>query len=154
MKKFRALCQSTSCDNLQWLGNVEDTKWLLYVRQLLKSSVHVASLLRQGESVLLHCSHGWDRTSQIAALAQLILDPYYRTWEGFQVLVEKEWLSFGHPFQLRLSHGEKADTQESPIFIQFLDCVWQLLRVYPSHFEYVSEWLVWLLILVENIVGY
>ncbi|KAF1320214.1 Myotubularin-like protein, partial [Globisporangium splendens] len=121
MKRFRTLCQSTTCDNLQWLGNVEDTKWLVYVRQLLKSSLHVVTLLRQGESVLLHCSHGWDRTSQISALAQLILDPYYRTWEGFQVLIEKEWLALGHPFQLRLSHGEKADTQESPIFIQFLD---------------------------------
>lgn len=144
MKKFRALSLSTTCDNLQWLGNVEDTKWLVYVRQLLKAALHIVELLRQGESVLLHCSHGWDRTSQLAALSQLILDPYYRTWEGFQVLIEKEWLSFGHPFQLRLSHGEKADTQESPIFVQFLDCVWQLVRLYPNHFEYVLHGKVWL----------
>ena len=26
-----------------------------------------------------HCSDGWDRTSQTCALAQLMLDPYYRT---------------------------------------------------------------------------
>ncbi|GMF16119.1 unnamed protein product [Phytophthora lilii] len=81
-------------------------------------------------------SHGWDRTSQIASLAQIFVDPYYRTWKGFQVLVEKEWLSFGHPFHLRHSHGEKADTQESPIFIQFLDCISQLVRIYPSYFEF------------------
>jgi myotubularin-related protein 1/2 len=136
IKKLRALCSSTTCDNLQWLGNIEDTKWLLFVRQLLKASLHVATLIRNGESVLVHCSHGWDRTTQISALAQLFLDPYFRTWTGFQVLIEKEWLSFGHPFQLRHSHGEKADTQESPIFIQFLDCVYQLVNIYPSYFEF------------------
>uniref|UniRef100_M4BH33 Myotubularin phosphatase domain-containing protein n=1 Tax=Hyaloperonospora arabidopsidis (strain Emoy2) TaxID=559515 RepID=M4BH33_HYAAE len=135
MKKLRALCSSPSCDNMRWLGSIEDTKWLVYIRQLLKTGLHVASLLRAGESVLLHCSHGWDRTSQVASLAQIVVDPYFRTWKGLQVLIEKEWLSFGHPFQLRHSHGEKADTQESPIFVQFLDCISQLVRIYPSYFE-------------------
>lgn len=36
-------------------------------------------------SVLVHCSDGWDRTAQTCSLAELMLDPYYRTIYGFQV---------------------------------------------------------------------
>ena len=34
---------------------------------------------KEEQSVLVHCSDGWDRTAQLVALAELILDPYYRT---------------------------------------------------------------------------
>jgi len=51
-------------------------------------------------SVVVHCSDGWDRTAQLTSLSLLMLDGYYRTIRGFEVLVEKEWLSFGHRFQL------------------------------------------------------
>ena len=39
----------------------------------------------QGTSVIVHCSDGWDRTAQTCSLASLMLDPYYRTIDGFQV---------------------------------------------------------------------
>ena len=47
-------------------------------------------------SQLTHtCRDSWDRTSQLCALAQLMLDPFFRTIPGFEILIEKDWLSFG-----------------------------------------------------------
>lgn len=67
------------------------------VRQVVQN-VHV-----RASHVLVHCSDGWDRTAQLTSLAALCMDPYYRTFEGFSVLIEKDWVSFGHQFQER--HG-------------------------------------------------
>ncbi|KAG9233609.1 protein-tyrosine phosphatase-like protein [Amylocarpus encephaloides] len=76
--------------------------WLKHITGLLDGSALIARQVGiQHSHVLIHCSDGWDRTSQLSALAQLMLDPYYRTIDGFIVLVEKDWLSFGHMFQLR-----------------------------------------------------
>jgi len=90
---------------------------------------------------LVHCSDGWDRTSQIVSLAMILSDPYYRTINGFQLLIEKEWLSFGHQFHLRQGH-EGKEKEEAPIFLQFLECVWNLTRLYPEGFEFNEEFLI------------
>jgi len=94
-------------------------------------------------------SRGRDRTSQVCALAQIFLDPHYRTMAGFAHLIEKDFLSFGHPFHLRTAHGESremmnntASSQTSPIFVQYLDCVWQLVQQYPDYFEFKENFLV------------
>jgi len=111
-------------------------------RQLVEHVCH-----HQG-SIIVHCSDGWDRTSQMTSLAQLILDPYYRTLEGFMVLIEKEWIAFGHKFAQRFGHGsgrELLDTQRSPIFIQWLDCVWQHMNRFPNEFEFKPSVLVQIL---------
>lgn len=76
--------------------------WLDHISNLLDGSHLIARTVGIMHShVLIHCSDGWDRTSQLSALSQLCLDPYYRTLEGFIVLVEKDWLSFGHMFRHR-----------------------------------------------------
>lgn len=118
---------------------MEGTQWLYNISQLLQTAVEVAVAIHdQARPVLVHCSDGWDRTTQIVTLAELILDPYYRTIEGFQVLVEREWLSFGHKFGDR----NNVDGEQSPVFLQWLDCVYQVTIQYPTSFEFNGNFLV------------
>lgn len=87
---------------------------------------------------MVHCSDGWDRTAQMSSLAQQLIDPYFRTIEGFLVLIDKEWISFGHQFNLRFGQYDRNydEKQRSPVFIQYLDCVRLLIKQFPFHFEY------------------
>ena len=76
--------------------------WLKHIANILEGAGLIARQVGlQHSHVLIHCSDGWDRTSQLSALSQLCLDPYYRTLDGFITLVEKDWLSFGHMFAHR-----------------------------------------------------
>jgi len=141
---LRALCHAPP-DQTSWFQALDSTKWLHHMSGLLRASVRSATALQtEGRPVIVHCSDGWDRTPQIVSLSQLLLDPYYRTLEGFQVLVEKEWLDFGHKMADRCGQGLGcADVNErSPIFLQWLDCVHQLLLQFPCHFEFNLTFLV------------
>ena len=73
----------------------------------MTGAVQIVELMEKGSSVLIHCSDGWDRSAQLSALSMLMMDPYYRTLEGFAVLIEKEWISFGHKFAQRLGLCDK-----------------------------------------------
>ena len=82
--------------------------WLDTVASVLLGAQRVASALTKGQPCLVHCSDGWDRTSQISALVPLLLDPFYRTRRGFAILIEKEWLRFGHKFKTRSGSSSKS----------------------------------------------
>lgn len=186
---------------------LHQSNWLKHIYDVLAGSALITRQVGINHShVLIHCSDGWDRTSQLSALSQIMLDPYYRTIEGFVVLVEKDWLSFGHMFRLRSGHlnhedwftvqrdafagtkvnpgendgrndafqnvlsgakrffnqnkdddepdvaseaasgkvvNEEATTPKmvSPVFHQFLDCVYQLIRQHKDRFEYNERFL-------------
>ena len=114
----------------------------------------------------------------------MIVDPYYRTLAGLHVLIEKDWLQFGHRFAQRtgtpyptqssaspiqtMSHlassmtasaygaaaGAAATADDvpsatsseySPIFMQFLDALVQLVSQHPQAFEYTQWYLLVLL---------
>ncbi|KAK5136004.1 hypothetical protein LTR08_004258 [Meristemomyces frigidus] len=76
--------------------------WLAHIAGLMEGSEMVARAVGlTGGHALIHCSDGWDRTSQVSALAQMMLDPYYRTLDGFIILTQKDFLAFGHKFRDR-----------------------------------------------------
>ncbi|XP_058800817.1 myotubularin-related protein 4 [Phymastichus coffea] len=140
----RQLCASDA-DQSNWLSLLEGTRWFQHMSGLLRAAVTVASAVeRDGRPVLVHCSDGWDRTPQIVALAQILLDPYYRTMEGFQVLCEREWLDFGHKFADRCGHTVECEdpNERCPVFLQWLDCVHQLTKQFKCAFQMSSAYLV------------
>jgi len=92
--------------------------------------------------VLVHCSDGWDRTAQNCALAEILLDPYYRTIEGLEVLIEREWISFGYKFGQRTGHDGKETNEQSPVFHQFIECCWQICEQFPTAFEFNEKFLI------------
>jgi hypothetical protein len=66
-----------------------------------------------------------------------LTENFRRTFDGFQVLIEKDWISFGHAFLMRSGHLLNSKEDEiSPVFLQFLDCVYQLVRQFPHYFEF------------------
>ena len=131
--------------NYDIYSNLADTLWYDSIILILKSSFDVyESIVKDKNTVLIHCSDGWDRTSQLSSISQILLDKYYRTIKGFIVLIEKDWMSFGHQFRYRNGFYSIKDTpanickenQFSPIFIQWLDCIYQLMQQNLDKFEF------------------
>lgn len=83
----------------RWMQSLDQSGWFRHLKMILDSSFLIAhSMISLNANILIHCSDGWDRTAQLSSIASILLDPYYRTISGFIVLVEKEWISFGHKF--------------------------------------------------------
>lgn len=147
LRKLKEVCFPAN-DDVKWLSTVENTLWLKHIKCILAGAVRIVDRIENMRmSIVVHCSDGWDRTAQLTALAMLLLDPYYRTVRGFQVLIEKEWISFGHKFQQRVGHGDQhhSDADRSPVFLQFIDCVWQVSKQFPHALEFNEHFLITIL---------
>lgn len=51
----------------------------------------------------------------------------------------------GHPFQQRCGQSAHSNGKlrgEAPVFVLFLDCVWQILRQFPCSFQFGEAFLV------------
>ncbi|KAK5936411.1 hypothetical protein CgunFtcFv8_027725 [Champsocephalus gunnari] len=126
-----------------FLYGLENSGWLKHIKAILDAGLFIArAVADEGVSVLVHCSDGWDRTAQACSVASILLDPYYRTIRGLMVLIERDWVSFGHKFSHRYGHLDGDPKEVSPVIDQFVECVWQLSEQFPCAFEFNERFLV------------
>lgn len=135
---FSACCpDSSKADSSTFWKEVESSGWLGQIQGVLELSLAIVELMNKwGVSVLIALEDGSNITSQISSTVQLLTDPHYRTIKGFTALIEKDWLSFGHRFSLHGRHTEGKEDDFAPIFLQFLDIVYQIHRQFPWCFEF------------------
>ncbi|VDN06258.1 unnamed protein product [Thelazia callipaeda] len=145
LNKLLHACQRTKTI-ADYYKQLEMSGWLRHVRALLECGHFLATSVAHGISCVVHCSDGWDRTAQSVTIAQLLLDPFFRTIRGFQILIEKDWLGFGHKFDDRCGHvgafNDEAAREISPVFTQFLDATYQIMQQYPCSFEFNERYLI------------
>ena len=98
-KIYSMLKSNRFIENKSFFANFENSGWPSFIFGIILASINIASAVRKGYSVLIHCSDGWDRCSQLTAFSQLLIDPYFRTIKGYMTLIEKDFLSFGHQFK-------------------------------------------------------
>ncbi|GMS88474.1 hypothetical protein PENTCL1PPCAC_10649, partial [Pristionchus entomophagus] len=129
-------------DQSTFLSSLQATSWLNNIVSILSYSNKAAEQLEKGKNVLIHCSDGWDRTTQLVTLAKILVDPFYRTRAGLEELIRRDWIGYGHKFSDRNGITSTDNNERCPVFLQWLDALHQVHHKYPTCFEYSMAYLV------------
>ncbi|CAF4049913.1 unnamed protein product, partial [Rotaria sordida] len=116
----------TLSNSMSFYKLIEESRWLYQLQKILMVCVYIVQFIEDHASSVMICvEDGWDTAAQLVSISELLLDPYYRTFEGFQTLIEREWFAFGHRFSHRSNQTATNKTGFAPVFLQFLDLVHQ-----------------------------
>jgi hypothetical protein len=66
-------------------------------------------------------------------------------YQRLEALIEREWLHGGHPFADRCAKSAFAVSRnrtESPVFLLFLDSIWQIWQQFPCSFEFNEDFII------------
>jgi len=142
-----------------------DSPWGSAIKKSIASANSVAfRLAAEGRSVMIQGHRKSLIHFVILSLTQLLMDPFYRTTFGFCLLIEKDWVQYTFPFGCALSvrlnkknskiystnlffsppthTAHLVSTKERgtyPHFELFLHCVWSLLNLAPTKFEFTDS---------------
>jgi myotubularin-related protein 6/7/8 len=95
LKKLTECSEIVNPITTPFSSGLEKSEWLKHIKAVIDTSIFIVEAISiENANVLVHCSDGWDRTAQTCALSSFLLDPYYRTIHGFQILIEKGTILF------------------------------------------------------------
>ena len=74
--------------------------------------------------------------------ATKLAQKYNLKYFSFEMLIQRQWFEFGHKFGDRGGVLNSDENEKSPVFLQFLDCVFQLWSNNSNLFEFNRRYLV------------
>jgi myotubularin-related protein 10/11/12 len=125
----------------KYLSQLEESGWPATVAHVLRLAVEVCEIVTKGSSVVLQEGEGRSTSLLVSSVAELLLEKSSRTRVGFQRLVQKNWVSLGFPFSRSHALSGSSGSNVNPVFLIFLDCVYQVGVQFPASLEFTECYL-------------
>uniref|UniRef100_A0A8C5TSZ7 Myotubularin-related protein 9 n=1 Tax=Malurus cyaneus samueli TaxID=2593467 RepID=A0A8C5TSZ7_9PASS len=129
--KLVEACNDQSHNMDRWLSKLEASNWLTHIKELLTAACLAAQCI---DSCM-------DRKSSEVLFCHMSSHPV------FLCVALSGSHQAGHPFQQRCAQSAYSNSKqkwEAPVFLLFLECVWQIHRQFPCSFEFNEQFLIML----------